>query len=107
MFKKNFPVITIKDDESQKYRSGLQFPAPGPLPNPGIEPGSPALQADSLPSEPPGKPYGGPPKYLAQKANRACICEVHQIIANKETVLNRPLRTPCGHPIRAQYRGSN
>ena len=55
--KKNFPVITIKDDESQKYWSGLPFPAPGPLPNPGIEPGSPALQADSLPSEPPGKPY--------------------------------------------------
>ena len=32
------------------------FPSPGDLPNPGIEPGSPALQADSLPSEPPGKP---------------------------------------------------
>ena len=32
------------------------FPFPGDLPNPGIEPGSPPLQADSLPSEPPGKP---------------------------------------------------
>ena len=32
------------------------FPSPGHLPNPGIKPGSPALQADSLPSEPPGKP---------------------------------------------------
>ena len=32
------------------------FPSPGELPNPGIEPRSPALQADSLPSEPPGKP---------------------------------------------------
>ena len=31
------------------------FPSPGDLPNPGIEPRSPALQADSLPSEPPGK----------------------------------------------------
>ena len=30
------------------------MPPPGDLPNPGIEPGSPALQADSLPSEPPG-----------------------------------------------------
>ena len=30
---------------------------PGDLPDPGIEPGSPALQADSLPSEPPGKPH--------------------------------------------------
>ena len=39
----------------QEYWSGL-FPSPGDLPNPGIEPGFPALQADSLPSEPPGKP---------------------------------------------------
>ena len=38
------------------YWSGLPFPSPDDLPNPGIEPGSPALQADSLPSEPPGKP---------------------------------------------------
>ena len=36
--------------------SNLSFPSPGALPNPGIEPGSPALQADSLPAEPPGKP---------------------------------------------------
>ena len=39
----------------QKYWSGLPFPSPGYVPNPGIEPGSPALQADALPSEPPGK----------------------------------------------------
>ena len=36
--------------------SGLPFPSPGYLPNPGIEPGSPALQADSLPTELQGKP---------------------------------------------------
>ena len=36
----------------QEYWSGLPFPSPGDLPNPGIEPGSPALQEDSLPSEP-------------------------------------------------------
>ena len=35
---------------------GCHFPSPGDLPNPGIEPVSPALQADALPSEPPGKP---------------------------------------------------
>ena len=35
----------------QEYWSGLPFPPPGDLPNPGIEPGSPALQADSLPTE--------------------------------------------------------
>ena len=40
----------------QESWSGLPFPSPGDLPNSGIEPGSPALQADSLLSEPPGKP---------------------------------------------------
>ena len=39
-----------------EYWSGLPFPSPGDLPNPGIEPGSPALEADALTSEPPGKP---------------------------------------------------
>ena len=37
----------------QKYWSGLPFPSPGYLPNPGIKPGSPTFQADSLLSEPP------------------------------------------------------
>src|SRR5574337_1098638 len=41
----------------QEYWSGLPFPPPGDLPDPGIKPGSPALQADSLPSKPPGKPF--------------------------------------------------
>ena len=40
----------------QEYWSGLPFPSPGDLPDPGIKPGSPALQTDALPSEPPGKP---------------------------------------------------
>ena len=39
----------------QEYWSGLPFPSPGDLPYPGIKPRSPALQADSLPSEPSGK----------------------------------------------------
>ena len=37
------------------YWSGLPFPSPGDLPNLGIKPGSPAFQADTLTSEPPGK----------------------------------------------------
>ena len=41
----------------QEYWSGLPFPYPGHLSNLGIEPGSPALQTDILPSEPLGKPY--------------------------------------------------
>ena len=40
----------------QKYWSGLLFPSPGDLSKPGMKPGPPALQTNSLPSEPPGKP---------------------------------------------------
>ena len=43
----------------QEYLSSKPFPLPGDLPDPGTEPGSPALQADSLPSELPGKPEPG------------------------------------------------
>ena len=43
----------------QEYWSGLPFPSPGDLPNSGIEPRSPALQTDALPSEVPGKPLNG------------------------------------------------
>ena len=39
----------------QEYRSGLPFPSPGDLANPGIEPEFPTLQVDALPSKPPGK----------------------------------------------------
>ena len=38
----------------EEYWSRLPFPSPGDLPHPGSEPGSPTLQADSLPTEPPG-----------------------------------------------------
>ena len=47
----------------QEYWSGLPFPPPRDLPNPGIEPGSPALQADSLQAELPGKPIHVTRKY--------------------------------------------
>ena len=40
----------------QEYWSGVPFPSPGDLPDSGIEPGSPALQEDALPSKPPGNP---------------------------------------------------
>ena len=52
----------------QEYWSWLPFPSPGDLPNPGNEPGSPALQADSLPSEPPGQPSTLACKVFSQKA---------------------------------------
>ena len=41
-----------------EYWCGQPFPSPGDLPNPGIKPRSPTLQADSLPAEPQGKPRG-------------------------------------------------
>ena len=56
------PTITVPHQpplsmefSRQEYWSGLPFPTPGDLSDPGIEPESPTLQADSLPSEPPGK----------------------------------------------------
>ena len=48
----------------QQYQSGLPFPSLGDLPDPGIKPTSPALQADTLPSEPPGKPWPEMSNYL-------------------------------------------
>ena len=48
----------------QEYWSGLPFPSPGDLPDLVIEPRTPALQADSLPSEPPRKPYKAGGGYL-------------------------------------------
>ena len=54
----------------QKYWSGVLLPSPGDLPTPGIEPVSPVLQVDSLPTEPPGKP-GKPrkPHTIAKAVN--------------------------------------
>ena len=59
----------------QEYWSGLPFPSPGELPNLGIEHKSFTLQADSLLSEPPGKPYDKP---------RQCIKEQRHHFANKD-----------------------
>ena len=42
----------------QEYWSGLPFPPPGDIPNPGIEPASPALAGGFFTTEPPGKPDG-------------------------------------------------
>ena len=48
----------------QNYWSGLPFPSPGDLPDPGIEPGLPALEADALTSEPPGKLFHYKREYI-------------------------------------------
>ena len=56
----------------QEYWSGFPFPSSGDLPKPGVKHGSPALQADSLPSEPPGKTLSSlpPPQFGLRSSNR-------------------------------------
>ena len=53
----SLPGSSVHGFSRQEYWSGFPFPSPRKLPNPGIEPGSPALHADSLSSELPGKPH--------------------------------------------------
>ena len=48
-------AVSFMEFSRQEYWTGLPFPSTGDLPNPGIKPGSPTLQADALQSEPPGK----------------------------------------------------
>jgi len=60
----------------QEYWNGLPFPSPRDLPDPGIKPGSPTLQADTLLSEPPAKQ----PKYLAIKI--LLNSSIHSIVQN-------------------------
>ena len=62
----------------QEYWSGLPFPSPGDLANLGIKPRSPTLQADALPSEPPGKPI-------------VWICHILFIYASVDGHLGHPL----------------
>ena len=61
-----------------EYGSGLPFPSPGHLPNPGIKPGSPALQADSFLFEPPGKPIHH--IYSRQKRKIECKIKVDGVV---------------------------
>ena len=57
----------------QEYWSGFPFPSPGDLPDPGIKSGSPVFQADSLPSEPPGKPHN------TCRKNNSVNCVISQL----------------------------
>ena len=61
----------------QEYWSGLPFPSPGDLPDPGIEPGSPAFQADALTSEPPGKPRVPEEVFLSHVFSNHLLCVRH------------------------------
>ena len=57
----------------QEYWSGLPFPSPGDLPDPGIKPRSPALQADSLPTELWGKPTNEKLPHSTENSAQYCV----------------------------------
>ena len=63
-----------KEFPRQEHWSGLPFPSPGDLSDPGIEPRSPALQATSLPSEPSWKPQAGKISVRRMKEKSGSIC---------------------------------
>ena len=67
----NLPGSSVHGIFQQEYWRGLSLSSPGHLPNPGIEPGSPALQADSLPSEPAGKQIL---KFLITRKETVTMC---------------------------------
>ena len=72
----------------QESWSGLPFPSPGDLPNPGIEPGCPPLQADSLMPEPPGKSKKTPYSKHDLVLNRfSCV----QFFMTLQTVAHKPI----------------
>ena len=73
----------------QEYWSGLPFPSPEYLPKPVTEPRSPALQADSLPSEPPNKKYILFPNILA--IPQTIPCQKHSLILLKCSCLKNSI----------------
>ena len=70
----------------QEYWSGLPFPSPGDLPDPGIEPRSPTLQADALTSAPPGKPGVYKVPLNSGVIRSHCSCKSHQCVSESESV---------------------
>ena len=82
----------------QEYWSGLPFPSPGDLSDPGPEPGSPALQADSLPSELLGKPSFTGEENEAERQKGAQPCPASP--GGRAGSLHAPLSEPmCFFPI--------
>ena len=72
----------------QEYWSGLPFPSSSDLPDPGIKPGSPELQTDSLPSEPPEKPL----KDMSDQISRSVVSDSLQPHESQHA------RPPCPSP---------
>ena len=82
----------------QEYWNGLPFSSPGDIPDPGIDPGSSSLQADSLPTEPPEKPI----KYINisyMKFQEECARELNMHGDIKESWAEwGPSFPPCATP---------
>ena len=72
----------------QEYWSGLPFPSPEDLPDPGIEPRSPALEADALTSEPPGNPK-------ASVYNAGDLCSIPESGRSSGEGNGNPLQYSC------------
>ena len=79
----SFQGSSARGISRQEYWSGLPFASPGDIPDPRIEPESPALRADTLPSEPPGKPPES--GETDHKARTGCFQEVLSIPTREET----------------------
>ena len=91
----------------QEYWSGLPWPPPEDLPDPGIEPGFPELQADSLLSEPPGKPRATPKKTgvllvrkNGRKDNRCTASSVSPVPYCLIVIKKMKIRTTLGLGLR-------
>ena len=85
----------------QECWSGLPFPSPGDLPDPGIEPRSPALQADALPCEPPGKPIS-----WLRDEHKQEVPEINQIWPQEQTNQNdwlKETQKKCPHKSDLNY----
>ena len=91
----------------QGYWSGLPFPSPEDLPDPGIEPGSPTLQADVLPSEPPGKPLEYTEE-LYKKGLQFSSVQFSCSVVSNSLQLHEPQHTrpPCPSPTPRVYPNS-
>ena len=85
----SLPASSVHVISQQEYWSGLPFPPPGNIPDPGIEPASPALQADSLPTE----PWGSPSLEAQMVKNRPAMCETQIQSLGWEDPLEKEMAT--------------
>ena len=104
------PWTVFSEFSRSEYWGGQPFPSPGDLPNPGIESRSPALQADSLPAEPQGKPAlvkgwdnntGRLPhiNYLLQNFDQTAAAAAAKSLQSCPTLCNPIDGSPPGSPV--------